>query len=107
MSDEKSATPGPARIWLQWFGCDAEELAAMSDADREVDPVQSEVTWCSDHMHDTDIEYVRAESVADLLAALEACISNPYFSHWRISEVICDHDCPRCRAEAAIKAAKG
>jgi hypothetical protein len=32
---------------------------------------ESEVSWCVDQIHDTDVEYVRKDIVDDLLAALK------------------------------------
>jgi hypothetical protein len=54
----------PSRIWLQ-VGDDLEphetDFAALTD-----------VTWCQDNVHSTDIEYVRADRHDDLVAANEA-----------------------------------
>lgn len=113
MSDEKSATPGP---WLI-------KEADVGDEFRCIVPIEirsgqnnfpvvayegglaaAEGNWTTEEL------WANARLIAaspDLLAALEACVGNPYFSHWRISEGICEPDCPRCKAEAAIKAAKG
>jgi len=63
MSDKDEATrlaDAPQRIWLQV--CD--------DADC-VEPFGAHdgVTWCQDKIHDTDIEYVRAERIAQMHSA--------------------------------------
>jgi len=44
-------------IWLQVYGCDADELPA----DRSEWSEQDEVTWCQSRIYDTDVKYVLAE----------------------------------------------
>jgi hypothetical protein len=55
-----------------------------------------EVTWCQDRVHDDDIEYIRADLVAERLAAMDAvlkqlewCKSYSYCTGWP--------SCPICR----------
>jgi hypothetical protein len=45
----------PDRIYLQWFGTDdvrMDESVAVNEID---------VTWCSDRINDSDVEYVRVK----------------------------------------------
>lgn len=48
-------TEPPDRIWLQWHGADKDDLTP------EELEMRGEVTWCSDKMFDTDVEYVRVQ----------------------------------------------
>jgi hypothetical protein len=44
----------PEKIYLQYYGADKDDL---TEEELNTDPV--EVTWCTDKMFDTDVEYVR------------------------------------------------
>ena len=46
----------PDTIYLQWVGADKDDL---TPAELEMQPSPGDVTWCSDRMFDTDVEYVR------------------------------------------------
>lgn len=50
----------PKVIYLQWYGVDREDLTAQ---DLEEQAAKGELTWCSDKKFDTDVKYVRADTV--------------------------------------------
>jgi len=66
----------PKVIYLQWFGCDADELTA-EDLKNPVDT--EETCWCSDKIFDTDFTYVlksEADALAERNRELEAQVSD-------------------------------
>jgi hypothetical protein len=69
---------GPDSIYLQTRNVEIEDLHPDFD---NSDPWGGEVTWCSDRMHDSDVQYVKASAlkeqaaeVARLNRALDICL---------------------------------
>jgi hypothetical protein len=60
MSEPKEKATPPQRIYLQWVGTDA---ADATPEELAIQPGRGDVTWCSDKQFDTDVEYIRADTV--------------------------------------------
>lgn len=73
MSAEKIDVPvvvrtAPVRIWLQ-IADDAYSATEAFPCD-----ALDQITWCADSVMDTEVEYVRADLVAELIEAARGCI---------------------------------
>lgn len=61
----------PDIIYLQWYG-DAPTDIDLSD----LEPDESDVSWCVDKIFNADIEYIQKHKYDDLLAALKNLVEN-------------------------------
>lgn len=61
----------PDRCFLQWHGDVTEDEAREYDEDPDWKPDDGEATWCQDRVFDADVEYVRADLLAERDAEIE------------------------------------
>ena len=52
---EEQRREAPIQIYLQWTGCDADEP--------NYDAAPDVVTWCEDKIYNTDVVYVRSDTI--------------------------------------------
>ena len=94
---EPKVTGSPDRIWLVYGELEYNDTHAALCRD-------GEVTWCEDKQYPSDVEYVRADIAADLLAALRAITE---IALMQFGEPPADGDGPLPQALAAIRKATG
>jgi len=86
VSTPEPTKPGipPERIFLQWFAVGDEPTTGEYDPDV--------VTWCQDRVSDSDVEYVLAERVNALEAALRLALAaaKQCLPEWEVPDD--DHD---------------
>ena len=58
MSEPTGKDQAPAKLWLQYYGLDAQDMQVECGDDWKE---SREVTWCVVAQYDTDVEYIPAD----------------------------------------------